>query len=816
VIGGSGIGNSSLVRAGLQTSLAVQELPPLQGAIEITVLPGSNPVRALADQLAGVCHPQTGQSLVTLADTFESRFRERPDGLLTLLTSQFPRDDQFILLHVDQFEELFTHCLNPTDAPAHCRDQVSWFVALLGAVAGSRLDRLRIVITLRADFFDRCLIIPGLVPLVQNHQLLLGELSPEALHDVIVRPAQQAGAFFEKGLVSRIQADVEDEHGSLPLLQHALKELWARRVGRWLTNEGYDQTGGVAGALRKRADETLREFTPPQREIARNLFLRLTTLGEGVSDTRRRVKLEEMYPADAGARADVEDVIERLSGKAARLIVTNDDGTAEVTHESLIQQWDELRRWLAANRDEKRLHDRLRDAAHEWWNTCHDNPLQRDSSYLWEGGRLEDAEAFNRDQSRTLNELERAFLQASLEKRDDERRGQTRRSLLISALVIASALAAYVAIQQIRVARTRTAEIDKQQEITVSQRYNSAIAGVEMTWRTDRRAATDSLADDKLFAPSLREFTWQYLNRLANHSPVQFGPLLHPDNPDLIASAPTEDVRLAWIDRDGQMWIWLPESDNTPRHLIDAGTAGFLAFSNDGERLFWSRGDERVEFFDVADQQAGILTTHSALNEATAYSVSANGERLLFAAAQIVHQVDLRDGSTKQVFQLETGAPAVTRLTQSDDGTVIVITHGDRFTLMRDASSIESKVHDGVCHLLSPAGDRILVTFAGMGQAPIFSNIRGVELSPLAVFRVEDLGGFRVAAFSPDGRTLAVASNHLDLPGEMSLYESATGRLLSRSIGQVYHNGKEDFEAVRFTGDDRAIFTWGWITNAGG
>jgi hypothetical protein len=365
VIGGSGSGKSSLVRAGLKTALAFGEFPRLKEAIRITVLPGANPLRALADQVAAAIPKPDGQAPEALADAFEARFRERPDGLLTLLTSRFSDDSTAVLIVVDQFEELFTHCRDTPGAPGRCRSQTEQFVRLLDAVARSGVGRLGVVVTVRADFLGRCLQVAPLVALVQDRQFLLGELSAEPLREVIVRPAQQAGAYFEKGLVARILRDVEGEHGSLPLLQQALKELWALRRGRWLTNEDYDKTGGVAGALRKRAEETISSLDPVQREIARNIFLRLTTPGEGVGDTRRRARLEELY-RDRDDRAAVDTVIDRLRAKESRLIVTNDDGTAEVTHEALIRSWGQLKTWLDADRTGLRTHRRLTEAAQDW------------------------------------------------------------------------------------------------------------------------------------------------------------------------------------------------------------------------------------------------------------------------------------------------------------------------------------------------------------------------------------------------------------------------------------------------------------------
>ncbi|MGV2338879.1 MAG UNVERIFIED_CONTAM: hypothetical protein LVR18_34310 [Planctomycetaceae bacterium] len=327
-------------------------------------------------------------------------------------------------------EELFTHNTETPkrrgegDALAEPREsQQIQFVELLAEVAKSHLDRLRIVITLRADFFDRCLSVPALKSLIENRTLLLGRLSEEALRTVIEAPALQVGACFEKGLVARILKDVENQNGSLPLLQHAVKELWEKRSFGFLTDDAYDETGGVEGALKKRADATLQNLSEDQREIAKNVFLRLTTLGEGVSDTRRRVYKTELYPDKADPRM-IDEVLKGLSSQGNRLIVTNDDGTVEVTHEALIQRWDTLKGWLAQNRDDKRLHDRLRDAANEWA----DPQRQRDPSYLWEGGRLDLAEKFDQSHPSTLTALEREFLGVSIAKREKEKAKKKKRN----------------------------------------------------------------------------------------------------------------------------------------------------------------------------------------------------------------------------------------------------------------------------------------------------------------------------------------------------------------------------------------------------
>ncbi|MFA5924524.1 MAG: TIR domain-containing protein [Methylococcaceae bacterium] len=412
VIGASGSGKSSLVRAGLHTDVATKRLPDIRGWEVITVFPGSNPFRSLSEQLAIVASPT---DLIQWVDNQTQRLESQNDGLSTAISALFAGSIQPILVVIDQFEEVFTHCKDQPDQQGRCRFQTERFIANLVDAIQSPEGRIRVVITLRADFVDRCLGFPRLRKLLESNQLLLGDLNEEALREAVVFPAKRVGAFFEKGLVEQILQDVANQPGSLPLLQHALKELWQARRGPWLTLDAYQKSGGVSGALQRRAQLTY-EYklkNDQQRAIARTIFLRLTTLGEGVGDTRRRASREELYPHDVSRNA-VDEVIDALSHKDARLIVVNYDNTVEVTHETLIQKWSTLQEWLQTNRDNLRIHRRLTDTAKDWAEN-NDDP-----SYFYRGARLDDALELVESAHIELNKLERRFLDASRQKRDQE------------------------------------------------------------------------------------------------------------------------------------------------------------------------------------------------------------------------------------------------------------------------------------------------------------------------------------------------------------------------------------------------------------
>ena len=252
------------------------------------------------------------------------------------------------LVVVDQFEELYTLCEDPARRDA--------FIDRLLALSSP------VVIGVRADLYGRLSDHAELARAVADNQLLLGAMGDEELERAITEPARVAGLRLEPGLVELILRDVAREPGALPLLSHALRVTWEQRDGRTLTVEGYRASGGVASAIAQTADSVVEAVPPDRQALMRNLFLRLTELGEGIEDTRRRVAVEELVPEGASPE-EVQALLDRLA--EARL-VTLGEGTAEVAHEVLIREWPTLRAWLEEDRAGIRLHRQLGNAARLW------------------------------------------------------------------------------------------------------------------------------------------------------------------------------------------------------------------------------------------------------------------------------------------------------------------------------------------------------------------------------------------------------------------------------------------------------------------
>lgn len=419
VVGASGSGKSSLVRAGL-----VPSLQQAQPGLKIHVFtPTDHPLEALATTLTR--HTDSVGVTAKFIDAMAGDARS-----LHLAARRLVQDDEQLLLVIDQFEELFTQCRSEKERQAFV-DNLVTAVANPNGAPNNRPTRA--VIALRADFYHHCAQYDALRRLLETQQRYIGAMNPTELRRAIEQPPQQNGLHFEDGLVDLLLRDVgasgdqPPEPGALPLLSHALLETWRRREGNKLTFSGYTDAGGVQGAIAKTAESVYaQKLTPAQQTIARSIFLRLTELGEGTQDTRRRAQISELLPA-SDAADETQTVLNLLS--AARLVTTDED-SAEVTHEALIREWPTLRRWLDENRDGLRLHRHLTEAAQAW------QQLNRDPGELYRGARLEQAQEWATQHDDELNDLEREFLAASIAMENQ----QMRRTRLVRLTSVAASL----------------------------------------------------------------------------------------------------------------------------------------------------------------------------------------------------------------------------------------------------------------------------------------------------------------------------------------------------------------------------------------
>lgn len=398
VVGASGSGKSSVVRAGLVPALQRGE-PLLDGLLSPIastqwhvhiMTPKTHPLKELAATLTRNDGSYLAQG--KLMDELAQDARVLDLCAARLLSGGAANR---LLLVVDQFEELFTLCRDQAERKAFVDN-------LLTAAVEDGVTT--VVITLRADFYAHCSQFSNLRLVLESQQKYIGPMNRDELRLAIEEPARQEGWDFEPGLVDLLLHDVSDEPGALPLLSHALLETWNRRRGHTLTLSGYMESGRVQGAIAQTAERVLTKvLTPEQRAIAKNIFLRLTELGEGSEDTRRCVQLTELMPTTE-ENAAVEEVLKTLAD--ARLVTTDKDAV-EVAHEALIRSWPTLREWLNDNREGLRIERRLTEAVREW------DAFHREERLLYTGSRFERVWEWVKDKLGTLSTTEREFIETS-------------------------------------------------------------------------------------------------------------------------------------------------------------------------------------------------------------------------------------------------------------------------------------------------------------------------------------------------------------------------------------------------------------------
>jgi len=408
VVGASGSGKSSLVRAGLVPAL--RDRPGFARRICL-ITPTARPLATLAAGLT-----RESGSVDETAALMDSLSR---DGrTLSLYGRRLAADPSSgrggLLLVIDQFEEVFTLCRDEAERRS--------MVGNLVYAASSEPGPVVIVVVLRADFYAHCGQYDGLRELLAAHQVFIGPMGTEELRQAIETPAATGDWAFEPGLVDLMLRDVGQEPGALPLLSHALLETWKRRRGRMMTLVGYQDAGAVRGAIAKTAESVYGALDAGQQVIARAVCLRLTELGEGTEDTRRRATLAEVRTIPA-PQEDVETVLNKLAD--ARLITVEREDV-QVAHEALIREWPTLRGWLEEDREGLRVHRHLTESAREW------ERLGQEPGELYRGARLAQATEWVQGASDRLNELERAFLATSegeARRREAEREARRRREL---------------------------------------------------------------------------------------------------------------------------------------------------------------------------------------------------------------------------------------------------------------------------------------------------------------------------------------------------------------------------------------------------
>lgn len=405
LLGASGSGKSSLMRAGVIWTLYAGGIPGSENWKVLVMRPGATPLEDLAAQVSAESG-SVSSSLIREIKTDPSALRLEAKKILLNLP-----DDAKLVLAVDQFEEVFTQCDDENE-----RGQ---FIAALTDAAQHSNSRIVVLLTLRADYYGRCSAYPVLAKLLSENQVLVGEMTDAELRRAISAPAENVGVRVEAGLPELIIEEARGEKGVLPMISLALAELFKNRKTDILKVAEYRELGGLNQVIATTADKVYLSLPQAEQTLTQKILLDLVKTGETTEqDARQRVRLSALVPA-GGNRLQTEGLLNKLAD--ARLVVKDgesEDAQVEVAHEALFRYWDKLRDWLEESREEKNLRQKISEAANEWKQN------NKDANFLiHRGGRLDDAMKLDE-----LNPADLEYIKACDALRRKEQRERERRT----------------------------------------------------------------------------------------------------------------------------------------------------------------------------------------------------------------------------------------------------------------------------------------------------------------------------------------------------------------------------------------------------
>ncbi len=727
VVGASGSGKTSLLRAGLAASLRAEGVE-----CQITS-PGHHPSAAFdaaLGRLGGGC-----------------------------------------VLVVDQLEEVFTGGLEPDDR-ARFLDRLV-----------SPPDGVLVVLGLRADFYEAASREGALLPVLRHGQVLLSTLRVHDLRDAVVKPAVAVGATVDDALVELVLADLAPrdaatrahDAGALPLLSHALLSAWNRASGPRLTVADYRDAGGIDGAISRSAEAAWNALPPADRPTARWLFLRLVNVWDDVALTRRRVSREEIDALDEG-NGDVDRVVDDFVEQ--RLLTATAD-SVEISHEALLTAWPRLRRWIEDDRSRLRLRRSVTDAAHTW------AAADRDPSLLLRGTRLAAATELAADPASPagLNDLERELVAASdAARRADLDAARRRTNRLRSLLGVVAALALVAGVLAVVSARARSAADRAEQDASTARdlALSRQIAG-----RAKALAGTDAALAQQLAVVAFRtadteESRGALIDQSAEPAITR---ILGVQGPTSLAVSPDGTVIAVSHADDGSVHLYRWEKGGVPTPLGVAtpppAPAGQLAgpqiyamaFTPDGRTLITAGQPSTVSFWDVTHPEKPRLrdTVPTGFAESTlAMAVSTDGRLAIGGSGdRPLRQFDIADPAAPAPLPSPPGAAQhgeITCLAYTTGGTLLAGTDGG--TLLAwpagggGSGPLSSSATVAAGHRLNALAIKPHADLVAVGT----SDGSVTELALPALTTVRTLSGVTTGAvnvlrFNPDGTRLLTGSS---------------------------------------------------------
>lgn len=846
LLGASGSGKSSIVRAGL-----IPWLSQDKGAkfVKFILTPNDNPFESLYHSLSNKYNQR--ESLIA---------KDAKADTLNLVIRKFKQPDQYWLIFIDQFEELFT-----TSQPK----KSDLFLESLVKLHETKPEQVKVVATMRADFTDQLSRYPKFVKATNKRTTILAEMQTDELRLAIEQPAAHHGVVFETGLVDEIIKEIQGQKGCLPLLQYTLNLLWETELNNNLSQERtlkvstYRQIGGVRGALQQHVDSIYKVLSPEEKQATKTIFLKLVEIGEDVASGSEWKPVRKRVSKSIFSSKEEEKVLTKLIDE--NLLVSDrpspsQPATIEITHEILLTSWETLKTWIQNNREAIAIRNRLINDMTQWKNS------NKSEDELWSGSKLEQILEKRTDPTfkQVLGEFskdENEFIDASLGVRDAVRKREKRQLLRLRVMFAGAFLTSLVALlmwingnrqQQEAKSEKQNAQSRYAQElVSKGQAFDALLESLRLAVPIYRRiTASDSeqagLKSVRLAVPiygsndnekppmqlitALQEAIYRPKPTiLEGHNRNVLTVAYSPDRKILASGSSDGTIKLQNLEKEevinlphepvvnsiafspdsqilasggsnGTVKLWNAKTRKFMRTFWHQGNVTSVAFNPKGKTLASASGNGSVKVWDV---KTGKSRTFSHRNfYVNSIIFSPDGKALASASSN-----SNRPLGKITVFDLKTGKHKnyllpnilVESVVFNPDSKTIAVGGSDRkiYICDRDLKQCRFRFWHGasITNLaFSPNGD-ILASTGRDGTVKVWNLTTGYMINSLP-----HGGWVHSAAFHPNGNTLASGSSE----GYVTLWDKKFWNVTTNSNIKTFRH-KAEVTSVAFNPDSKTI-----------
>ncbi|BAY87949.1 WD-40 repeat protein (plasmid) [Calothrix parasitica NIES-267] len=767
VLGASGSGKSSVVRAGL--------IPELKKSLEsqkfydFIFTPNQDPFESLYRCLL------SEEKDYRFSESDVDFVREGKPNTLPQLISKLKKNEERWFIFIDQFEQLFIN----TNL-----EKRNNFIQGIVQVAKKGDSHIRIVLAMRSDFLEQFSFYPTLGAIANKKNIhLVTEMYPDELRQAIEQPAAKNGVVFEKGLVEQIIKEVEGQKGYLPLLQYTLDLLWEKECttkandgyfhieDRILNKVNYAALGGVRGALQKRVNEIYTDICEKNKDgelVTKQIFLKLVNIVESESGSRavsRRAYHNEFVgeAVESNLKRFIDENLlvsnyeysseDKLSiGTTTKLI---QNATIEIAHEILLSSWDKLKRWLEEEKEAIILKNWLVGETRRWLEVRAENKSKASEEFL-KGSRLDQIVEF-RDKNAFekvggLVEQENEFIDTSVEWRDQQYTQRQRTKLFtisgLTVVTVISLLVAGVSWWNLDAKEKNDDLITHNSKVRALWSNNpSKILALKESIKVGKELRKESKATPETrmrVVTSLREIVYSIKQRNSLEK--------HGSAVNSVAFSP-EGNTIATASDDNTVKLWNLQGEEIKTLTGHNSAVNSVAFSPDGNTIATASDDNTVKLWNFQGEEIKTLTGH----DSEVYSVAFSPDGNTIATASLDKTVKLWN-LQGQVIQTLGHRDSVNNVAFSPDGNTIATSSLNNTVKLWNLQGqvIQTLTgHGSWVYSVAFSPDGNTIATASWDKTVKLWNLQGQEIKTLTGH------GDKVSsvAFSPDGNTIATGSS---------------------------------------------------------